>query len=118
MVRGPIERDNQRHFEDFRDSRNKIEEGGLLKISGNFLLDHEEEVLNLVKHEGRMAAEKNPNARVIGIEKKDGGIEVSISDHNLALHIGKRLEHAYKGKHEFKFLPGEKYVEVLWNRDQ
>ena len=91
MVRGPIERDNQRHFEDFRDSRNKIEEGGLLKISGNFLLDHEEEVLNLVKHEGRMAAEKNPNARVIGIEKKDGGIEVSISDHNLALHIGRLM---------------------------
>ncbi len=118
MVKGPIERDRQRHFEDFRKPKNKIEEGGLLKISGTFMLDHEEEVLNLVKHEGKMAEERNPNARVIEIEKKNGGIEVSISDHNLALHIGKCLSHAYKGEHKYKLLKEEKYVEVDWKRDQ
>ncbi len=106
----------ERHYEHFQ-KPNKIEEGGILRLSGNFLLDHEEEVLGLVKHEGKLAEERNPLHKVIGIEKADGGITATISDHNLALHIGKRLEHAYKGKHEFKFLKGEKYVEVLWRRD-
>jgi hypothetical protein len=55
---------------------------------------------------------------VIGIEKEGGVIVATISEHNLAMHIGKCLEHAYKGKHESKFLKGEKYVEVIWSRDE
>jgi len=106
----------ERHYEDFQ-RPGKIEEGGVIRLSGSFLLDHEAEVVNLVKHEGKLAEERNPLHKVIGIEKADGGIVATLSDHNLALHIGKRLEHAYKGKHEFKFLKGEKYVEVLWRRD-
>jgi hypothetical protein len=107
----------ERHYEDFQKPK-MIEEGGLIRLSGKFLLDHEEEVVNLVKHEGKLAEERNPLHKVITIEKADGGVIVAkTSEHNLALHIGKRLEHAYKGKHEYKFLKGEKYVEVLWSRD-
>jgi hypothetical protein len=106
----------ERHYEGFMEPK-KIEEGGMIRISGNFLLDHEDEVVNLVKHEGKMAEQKNPGHRVNKIEKVNGGITAEISDHNLALHIGKALVHAYKGKHEYKFLKGEKYVEVLWRRD-
>jgi len=106
-----------RHAEAYRDPK-MIEEGGIIRLSGKFLLDHEDEVLNLVKHEGKLAEGRNPLHKVVGIEKKDGGIVATTTEHNLALHIGKRLEHAYKGKHEFKFLKGEKYVEVLWRRDE
>jgi hypothetical protein len=106
----------ERHYEGFMEPK-KIEEGGMIRISGNFLLDHEDEVVNLVKHEGKMAEQKNPGHGVNKIEKVNGGITAEISDHNLALHIGKALVHAYKGKHEYKFLKGEKYVEVLWRRD-
>lgn len=105
-----------RHFEDFR-TKDLKEKGGILHVSGSFLLDHEDDVLNLIKHEGRLAEEKNPLHKVSEIEKVDGGFTVKISDHNLALHIGKRLEHAYKGQHRFQFLKGEKFVEVYWARD-
>ncbi len=98
----------ERHYEDFQ-KPNKIEEGGVIRLSGSFLLDHEAEVLGLVRHEG--------GDKVMNLEKVDGVIVATIADHNVALHIGKSLEHAYKGKHEFKFLKGEKYVEVLWRRD-
>jgi len=106
----------ERHYEAFRDPKHE-EEGGIIKISGNFLLDHENEVVNLVKHEGELAAKRNPAHKINKIEKVDGGIHVELSTHNMALHIGKQLEHAYKGKHTFKFLKDEKYVEVLWRRD-
>lgn len=108
--------DRDRHFEDFRDPK-KIEEGGIIRISGDFILDHEEDILNLVKHEGRIAEKRNPLHRVTNIEKKDGMILVEISDHNLTLHIGKALHSAYKGAHSYKFLKEEKFVEVDWKRD-
>jgi len=106
----------ERHYEDFMAPKHE-EEGGIIRISGNFLLDHEDEILNLIKHEGKMAEQRNPEHKVNKIEKANGGINVELSTHNLALHIGKRLEHAYKGKHTYKFLKEEKYVEVLWRRD-
>ncbi|PIS29633.1 hypothetical protein COT42_04890 [Candidatus Saganbacteria bacterium CG08_land_8_20_14_0_20_45_16] len=105
-----------RHYEDFRDQK-KIEQGGLIKLSGAFLHEHEAEVLNLVKHEGKLAEEKNADHKVTKIEKANGGFEIETSDHNLAIHIGKQLHHAYKGNHEFKYRKGEKYAEVIWSRD-
>jgi|GEM_PF-896092 len=95
----------------------KVEEGGSIRISGGFLLDHENEIVNLVKHEGRLAEQKNPSHRVSGIEKADGGLLVRTTDHNLALHIGKSLCRAYKGEHSYRFLKSEKFVEVNWRRD-
>jgi hypothetical protein len=113
MNRGPL---GDRHYEDFRKPK-EIEQGGRLKLSGQFLLDHESDLVNLIKHQGNLAAAKNPGHKVTKIEKVNGGIVVETSDHNLALHIGKALSAAYKGKHEYKFSAGEKYVEVLWQRD-
>ena len=106
MPKSPVE---------FKD--HNLEQGGIIKISGAFLLDHEEDILNLVKHEGKLAEERNDNAKVSGIEKVNGGISVQTTDHNLALRIGKALSRAYKGKHEYKFLQGNKFVEVTWQRD-
>lgn len=106
----------RRHFENFR-SPKKIEQGGILKISGAFLLDHEEELVNLIKHEGCLAEAQNPEHKIVKINKVNGGLEVEISNARLALHIGKRLTHAYKGEHKYKFRKGEKYVEVDWVRD-
>jgi hypothetical protein len=106
----------ERHYEDFR-NQDHPEEGGLIRLSGSFLLDHETELVNLVQHQAKLAAERNPDHKINKIEKVDGTINVELSTHNLALHIGKALEHAYKGKHTFKFLKDEKYVEVDWRRD-
>ena len=98
-------------------NQTKIEEGGLIKLSGAFLLDHEEEILNLVKREGKLATERNEKAKLVKIDKANGVLAIRTSDHNLALRIGKALTHAYKGQHTYKFLKGEKFVEVEWQRD-
>lgn len=106
----------ERHYEGFMEPE-PIEEGGVIRLFGKFLLDHEDEIVNLVKHEGNLAEQRNPKHRVNKIEKGSGGIVAETSTHNLALHIGKCLVHAYKGKHEYRFLKGEKFVEVIWRRD-
>lgn len=101
---------SSRHFDDFRQPK-KIEEGGLLRLSGAFIVDHEGELLNLIKNEA-----KNPE-QISKIEKIDGSIYVHVNNHSLANHLGKALVRAYKGEHSFKFLKGEKFVEVDWRRD-
>ena len=49
--------------------------------------------------------------------KADGKIVAQTTDHNLAMKIGKALVHSYKGEHEYKFSKGEKFVEVIWARN-
>lgn len=105
-----------RHFEGFRNTH-KIEEGGVLNISGNFIKDHSDEILNLIKNESAVFEKKNAAHKILDIKKSDNSIVVDFTEHHLAMHVGKALVHAYKGEHEYKFLPGEKYVEVDWKRD-
>jgi hypothetical protein len=116
MPKGKMSKQRYRHYDDFRKPK-KIEEGGVIRLSGKFLLDHEDEILGLIKHQGKLAEEKNADHKILNIEKVDGGITVRLSEHNLALHIGKALTHAYKGEHTYKFLDAEKFVEVDWRRD-
>ncbi len=105
-----------RHYEGFQQPQ-KIEEGGVLRIAGAFLLDHEDEIVNLLKNEAQLAETKNPAHKINKIVKADGKLVVEVSEHNLAFHLGKALVHAYKGEHIYKFLKGEKFIEVDWRRD-
>ena len=116
MVKAPFNKERIHRFEQWRKQK-EVEEGGVVRISGNFLLDHEADILNLVKHQGKLAEQKNPDHRVVKIGKEKGRIVVETSDHNLAMRIGKALSHAYRGKHKYKFMAGEKFVEVDWQRD-
>jgi hypothetical protein len=115
MPKGPVGREKGVRYEQWRNRDTEL--GGIIKISGKFLLDHEEEILNLVKHEGKLAEERNPKAKVSKIEKANGGIVVEVSEHNLAMRIGKALHNAYKGEHHYNFREGEKFAEVVWKRD-
>jgi len=99
------------------DRNPSFEAGGVIKVSGNFLLDHEEDILGLVRHQGKLVAEKNPQAKITNIKKANGGLVITISDHNLAMKIGKALTSAYKGDHNYKFSHGDQFVEVEWKRD-
>lgn len=115
MPKGPVGREKGVRYEQWRNRDTEL--GGIIKISGAFLLDHEEEILNLVKKEGKLSQERNPQAKVVSIDKNDGVVLVSVSEHNLAMRIGKALTSAYKGEHHYNFREGEKFAEVTWKRD-
>jgi NMD protein affecting ribosome stability and mRNA decay len=115
MSKGPVGREKGIRYEQWRNP--DIEEGGVVRISGAFLVDHENDILNLIKHEGKLATERNNNIRITKIEKTGNGILVETTSHNLAMRIGKALKSAYKGEFQFKFREGEKFVEADWKRD-
>jgi len=116
MRKGNFNKTESHRYEQARNP--DYEEGGVLRISGTFLLEHEEEIVNLIKHQSSLAEEKNKSHCVKKIAKIDGGLVVETTEHNLTMKIGKALQSAYKGKHSYKFRKGEKFVEVDWSRDQ
>jgi hypothetical protein len=88
----------------------------VVNIKGDFLAEHFEDVVHLIKSEERRALQKNPLERLMKMDKVNGGLHVETTSDALALRIGRVLHRAYKGEAEFKFRYGNKYVEVDWSR--
>ncbi len=91
---------------------------GKVLLTGSFVAEHMEELLNVIKSEERRARDNNPLDRLIFVEKRDGGIYAETTSDALAMRVGHHLKEAYKGGAEnFKFRRGDKFVEIDWHRD-
>jgi len=98
----------------------KIEDGyamGIVNLHGSFVLEHCDEIINLLRSEERHAIEKNPLERLMKILKKGNGLYVETTTDSLALRIGRVLSRAYKGESEFDWKYGDKHVIVDWKRE-
>ena len=89
---------------------------GYVALHGTFARDHRVELLELVRNlEAREKAE-HPMQRIMAIDEQDGGLMISTTDIHLARGIGEALEHAYKGKLDYHYLPDEYLLRVRWER--
>lgn len=91
--------------------------GGILKLSGDFIVKHRNEILNLVRNESSQALGDNPLERIMSMEAIDGGIEISTTNEKLAQRIGKAIHRAYRGSIEYKWSTDNKQARVNWHRD-
>ncbi|MFH1709873.1 MAG: BCAM0308 family protein [bacterium] len=91
---------------------------GKVSLTGSFVTEHMDELMNVIKSEERRAKENNPLDRLIFVDKRNGGIYAETTSDALAMRIGHHLKEAYKGGEEnFKFRRGDKFVEIDWSRD-
>ncbi len=90
---------------------------GIVQLSGLFLRDHKEEIINLVMNEEERAKGINPLERIIEILPNREGIEVTTTHEKLAQRIGRRLEKSFSGKSNYQWMPEEKMARVSWCRD-
>ena len=96
----------------------KIEDGyamGYVEIGGEFLVDHKDDLMNLISSEEKKARVKNPLERLISVTSKNKKIFVQTTTDSLSMRIGRRLESAYKGTLTIK--PSEKFIHITWNRE-
>ena len=91
--------------------------GGVLNISGEFVANHKEEIVNLVNHENSQAMRINPLERIMDIERSEEGMVVYTTNEKLAQKIGRALKKAYDGHVEYKWPEDRKLVRVNWHRD-
>ena len=91
--------------------------GGVLRITGSFIWDHKEEILNLIRNESSKALSVNPLERIMSLQSNDGEIEITTTNEKLAQRIGRALHKAYSGTVEYKWSGDTKLARVMWHRD-
>lgn len=91
---------------------------GYVTLSGGFLGQHRDEILNLVRHNGDRESTGHPLERIIAIEPYDGGVVVTTTGIHLARSLGEALERAYQGRLKFHYNDGENLLRVDWTRDE
>ncbi|MFA6603407.1 MAG: hypothetical protein WCT10_01040 [Patescibacteria group bacterium] len=73
------------------------------------------EIVQLVENVGRRAASRDPEERIVKIEKSAGKLRVLTSENQLAVSIGKQLDSARKGgRLSIIWSKGDKLVRVRW----
>lgn len=89
---------------------------GYVTLHGDFVKEHREEIMNLVKNKEVQASHMNPLERIIGITDKNGGIEITTTTEKLAQMIGRLLNKSYNGEVEYKWSSDVKLARVVWVR--
>ena len=91
-------------------------EGGIVALSGDFLGQHQEEILNLIRHVEALEKGQRPLERIMSIEPSEGVITIKTTYEHLARRIGESVHRAYKGELRFAYADAEKFIRVHWSR--
>ena len=90
---------------------------GFLTLSGEFLRDHSENILQLLRNVEQREKAEHPLKRLMAlVNNADGSIEATFTDPHLAKAIGKAIRDAYKGQLEYRYQAGEYLLRVKWTR--
>jgi len=90
---------------------------GILKLTGRFVDEHRDEILNLVRNESHKALGDNPLERVMSLESIVNGIQITTTNEKLAQRIGKAVHKAYSGDIEYKWSEDNKQARINWVRE-
>lgn len=90
---------------------------GYVKLSGDFLAKHREEIDHLINNETARAWEDNPLSKIISIDDSHDALLITTTTEHLAERLGHALEKAYDGEVSYHFAHEDKLVRVTWHRD-
>ncbi len=90
---------------------------GYLTVSGEFFVEHKEEIVKLLEKEASRVAGRNVMDRIIQMvpEGKDR-LVVETTTEKMAQHLGRTVYKAYKGDLNFRWSETNRFVRVYWNR--
>ncbi|SNZ03856.1 hypothetical protein SAMN06265182_0489 [Persephonella hydrogeniphila] len=91
-------------------------EGGVVILEGDFMQSHKDEILNLIKNVEEEEMAYRPLERIIEIKDEGNKITITTTYEHLARRIGESVHKAYKGKLNFQYPEGTKYIRVHWER--
>lgn len=89
---------------------------GFVTLEGEFLADHRDEIINLIRNKEELASHINPLERIIEIKARNGAIEITTTTEKLAERIGQILKKAYHGSVDYKWSSDTKLARVVWMR--
>ena len=90
---------------------------GYLTLSGLFLKEHREEILNLARNVEARQKALHPLERIMAIEEEEqNGLLITTTEASLARTLGDAIHHAYQGELEYQYTDGANLLEVNWKR--
>ena len=92
-------------------------EGGILYLKGQFLNEHKDEILNLIRNVAEEELTYRPLERIIQIKEDEDQIVITTTYEHLARRLGEAVHKAYKGDLKLEYPGGQKYIRVFWGRD-
>ncbi len=93
------------------------EPAGRLQLSGGFLREHREEIINLIRNTEQAHKAQHALERLLRISDQDDGLLVTTTGLHLANRIGHGLSAAFKGQTEYSYSADERFVSIHWQRD-
>ena len=91
-------------------------EGGVVHLKGEFLQNHKDEIMNLIKNTADEEMAYRPLERIIAIEEKGEEIVITTTYEHIARRIAEAVHRAYKGNLKMQYPEGQKYIRVFWER--
>ena len=89
---------------------------GFIALKGEFLRQHREEILRLMRnHEAKEKAE-HPLQRIMAMVDAADGVEITTTDSHLARDLAQALYRAYKGELEFRYNKEDNLLRATWSR--
>ncbi len=99
----------------------KIEDGfpsGVVTLSGGYLREHRDEIVNLIRNEEKRAMGFNPLERIMHLEDRGETLEIATTNEKLAQRIGREVRKACQGTIEYKRSEDAKLLRVSWAREE
>ena len=89
---------------------------GYVMVKGEFIKDHRDEIIALVKSKEDREKAAHPLQRIMAIEDTREGLQVTTTDSHLARGIGEALHDAYKGDLKLRYSRDEDLLRAVWKR--
>ncbi len=90
--------------------------GGYVTIKGDFLREHKDELLGLVRNKEDIARSNNPLERVMAIKEGAQGIEITTTTEKFAQMLGKEIHKAFSAKVDYKWSADVKVARITCTR--
>lgn len=91
---------------------------GTLTLSGNFVLEHREEIIHLIENTEKKEKAEHALERIMQISDSEGDLMVTTTGIHLANRLGHALEAAYKGHAEYQYDDNQYGINVSWERHE
>lgn len=90
---------------------------GFLTLSGEFLAEHKDEILHLLRNVEQREKAEHALKRLMAVEEQeDGSVLVTFTDPQLARAAGEAVHNAYQGDLDFAYQKDEFLLRVTWTR--
>ena len=89
---------------------------GYVTIKGEFFTEHRDEIVNLIMAREKREKAERPLQRIMAIDDKRDGIEITTTDSHIARGIAEALHDAYKGDLKLRYSRDENLLRASWKR--